>query len=447
MQNEIFEVMPVRKAYMKMALPVVLSMVVTLIYNMVDTFFIAKTGNTNLVAGVSLGAPIFTLMIALGDILGLGGSSVISRLFGEQRVDDGKRLSVFCFYGSLLGGLVVTAVLLVFRTPILNLLGADSETFRYTAQYYTFIALGAPFLILNFTPTNLLRSEGLATQSMIGSIIGTAVNIVLDPVFIFGLNMGAGGAAAATVIGYICADLYFIWVLLTKSRKLSMNPKLLRISASELGAVFAIGFPASITNIMQSIGIALTNRFLLVYGNEKIATMGIVMKINMIAVLVLVGFAFGGQALVGYNYGSGNQKRFHEIVAFAYKFEAAIALCISISLSILAPFLVKAFLKDPELISIGTLMLRLQLLGMIFVAVVLISTCIFQATGKAVEAFILSASRQGFLFAIVLFLASKTAGYYGILASQAISDCLTAVIAVILFRRLFHSLRAEKASL
>ncbi|MDO4623599.1 MAG: MATE family efflux transporter [Eubacteriales bacterium] len=255
MQNEIFEVMPVRKAYMKMALPVVLSMVVTLIYNMVDTFFIAKTGNTNLVAGVSLGAPIFTLMIALGDILGLGGSSVISRLFGEQRVDDGKRLSVFCFYGSLLGGLIVTAILLVFRTPILNLLGADSETFRYTSQYYTFIALGAPFLILNFTPTNLLRSEGLATQSMIGSMIGTAVNIVLDPVFIFGLNMGAGGAAAATVIGYICADLYFIWVLLTKSRKLSMNPKLLRISASELGAVFAIGFPASITNIMQSIGI------------------------------------------------------------------------------------------------------------------------------------------------------------------------------------------------
>ncbi|MDO4623598.1 MAG: MATE family efflux transporter [Eubacteriales bacterium] len=168
------------------------------------------------------------------------------------------------------------------------------------------------------------------------------------------------------------------------------------------------------------------------------------MKINMIAVLVLVGFAFGGQALVGYNYGSGNQKRFHEIVAFAYKFEAAIALCISISLYIFAPFLVKAFFDDMALISLGTLLVSLLLLGMIFVAVVLISTCIFQATGKAVEAFILSASRQGFLFAIVLFLASKTAGYYGILASQAISDCLTAVIAVILFRRLFHSLRAEK---
>ncbi len=434
MQNDIFETMPVRKAYMKMALPVVLSMVVTLIYNLVDTYFIAKTGNTNLVAGVSLGAPIFTLMIALGDILGLGGSSVISRLFGEQKVEDGKRLSVFCFYGALLGGVVVTLILLGFRTPILHVLGTDGDTVYYTSQYYTYIAIGAPFLILSFTPSNILRSEGLAMESMIGSISGAVINMILDPVFIFGLKMGAGGAAIATVIGYICGDLYFVWVLITKSQKLSVNPKLLKVTAAELGAIFAIGFPASITNIMQSIGMTLTNRFLFSYGNDKIAVMGIVMKINMIAVLILVGFAFGGQALVGYNYGAHNHKRFHEIVFFSYKFEVGLAAVISASLAIFASPIVKTFLKDKTLVQTGVQMLRFQLIGMIFVAIVLISTCVFQATGKALGALILSASRQGVIFAIVLIAASKLVGYHGILAAQAISDFFTAIIAILLYR-------------
>ncbi len=437
MQNEIFEVMPVRKAYMKMALPLVLSMVVTLVYNMVDTYFIALTGNTNLVAGVSLGAPIFTLMIALGDIMGLGGSSVISRMFGRQDVEAAKRLSVFCFYGALIGGIGVSVILMVFRAPILTLLGASTETLPHTSQYYTFIALGAPFLIVTFPPSNLLRAEGLATESMVGTITGAVINMILDPIFIFGLKMGAGGAALATVIGYICSDLLFVWVILKKSQKLSVDPRLLRVTAEELRDILAIGFPASITNLMQSLGIMLTNRFLLSYGNDKIATMGIVMKINMIAVLVLIGFAFGGQALVGYNYGSGNKKRFHEIVTFSYKFEVGLALVVSVVMAILSPVLVRIFLKDAALVAIGVPMLRLQVLGMVFVAVVLITTCVFQATGKAVGALILSASRQGVIFAIALVVASKVMGYYGVLAAQAIADFLTAIIAVVLYLRMF----------
>ncbi len=442
MGNEIFETMPVRKAYFKMALPVVFSMVVSLIYNMVDTYFIARTGNTNLVAGVSLGAPIFTLMIALGDILGLGGSSVISRLFGEQKNEDGKRLSVFCFYGAVIGGIVVTAILLIWRAPILNFLGADADTLYYTSQYYTYLSFGAPLIILNFTPSNLLRSEGLAETSMVGSILGAVVNMILDPIFIFGLGMGAAGAAIATVIGYVATDTFFVWALLTKSKKLSVDPRLLKITWKEFGAICAIGFPASITNLMQSIGITLTNRFLLPYGNDKIAAMGIVMKINMIAVLILVGFAFGGQALVGYNYGSKNRKRFNEIVAFSYKVEILLAAVISGVLAIFAPFMVHLFLKEEAMIETGVLMLRFQLAGMIFVAVVLISTCVFQANGKAVNAFILSASRQGVIFAIVLVVASASVGYLGIVAAQAISDFLTAVIAVGLYWNTF--VRKEK---
>ena len=174
-KNDLFEKAPIPRAYFTFALPVVFSMVVSLVYNMVDTFFIAQTGNTDLVAGVSLSAPVFTLMIALGDIFGLGGSSVISRLFGQKLDKDGKRLSVFCFYGAIACGILVTVLLLLFRGPVLTLLGADRDTMTYASQYYTYIALGAPFIIVSYTPLNLLRTEGFATASMVGSILGAGL--------------------------------------------------------------------------------------------------------------------------------------------------------------------------------------------------------------------------------------------------------------------------------
>ncbi len=402
MANEIFEKVPVHKAYFKLALPVVFSMVISLVYNMVDTWFIARTGNTDLVAGVSLGAPVFTLMIALGDIFGLGGSSVISRLFGQKLDADGKRLSVFCFYAAFLCGILVTILMLLFRQPILHLLGADQNTYAYVSEYFTFIVLGAPFIIVSFTPSNLLRTEGFSTASMTGTILGSVINIILDPIFISVLGLGAAGAAIATVLGNIGADLFFVWFLLRKSRKLSISPVGFHISAAEVRQIMAIGFPASITNFMQSFGIALMNRFLLPYGNERVAAMGIVMKVNMIAVLILVGFAFGGQPLIGYNYGAGNHKRLKAILLFAYRFECGMALILAVILSLAARPMIGLFMKDPLIMENGIPMLRLQLVGMPFIAVVLITTCLFQSAGKAWNAFLLSVSRQGVLFALFL---------------------------------------------
>lgn len=433
MENELFEKAPVHKAYFKFALPVVFGMVVSLVYNMVDTYFIAQTGNTDLVAGVSLGAPVFTLMIALGDIFGLGGSSTISRLFGERRERDGRRLSVFCFYAALLCGIAVMLGMLLFRQPILQLLGADADTMPYASQYFTFIAIGSPFIILSMTPSNLLRTEGLSTEAMVGMILGTVVNMILDPVFISLLGWGAAGAAIATVIGNICTDLFFVWVLLTKSKKLSIDLRGFSITAKEFGRIMAIGLPASVTNLMQSLGIALTNRFLLPYGNDKVAAMGIVMKVNLIAVLVLVGFAFGPQPLIGYNYGARNRERLKQILRFCYRFECGLAIVLSAVLSLSASPIMRMFMKDADIVENGVLMLRMQQMGMLFVAVVLVTTTTFQSTGKAWGAFLLSVSRQGAIYAAVLGATSFYARYIGILSAQAISDALTAGLAVGLY--------------
>ena len=267
--------------------------------------------------------------------------------------------------------------------------------------------------------------------------------MILDPVFIFTLGMGAAGAAIATVIGNICTDLFFLWFLLKKSRRLSVDPRGFHIQRGELGQIFAIGIPASVTNLMQSLGMALTNRFLLPYGNDAVAAMGIVMKVNLIAVLVLVGLAFGVQPLIGYNYGAKNSKRLKDILKFSYGFECGTAAVLALLLSAAAPALIRIFMQDPGIIDLGVPMLRFQQAGMIFISVVLVTTSTFQSAGKALGAFLLSVSRQGVIFAIVIFLASKTFGYYGVLASQAVSDCFTAILAAVL---LLHWIHKEKGS-
>lgn len=443
MQNELFESAFVPKAYMKLALPVVLSMMVSLVYNMVDTYFIALTGKQELVAGVSLAAPIFTLMIAFGDIFGLGGSSLISRLFGEKREEEAKRASAFCLWAAIGFGIFVTIVLLVFRTPILKLLGTDAATFEYAGEYYTWIAVGAASIILGLVPSNILRTEGLAMQAMAGSILGSIVNIILDPVFIFGLGQGAAGAAMATVIGNVIADVYYIYVMNKKAKRLSVSLKEIKIPGTMIRDILVIGIPASITNRMQSIMIMITNHYLIAYGTDKVAAMGIALKANMISAFILVGFAFGGQPLVGYNYGARNKKRLKEILRFAYLFEAGLALVFTISISVFAPAIIKIFMNQSDIITNGAMMLRFQQLGMVFMAVTLVSTCVCQSVGSAAGAFALSISRQGVLYAISLMVLNAIFGYTGIIATQACADVLTAVIALAIIRKVLGGMKNE----
>lgn len=433
MGQDIFEKEPVPKAFFHFALPVVIGMVISLVYNMTDTFFISMTGNTNLVAGISLGTPIFTLMIALGDICGLGGSSVISRLFGQKENEHAGKISVFCFYGALIIGVVMAAILLAFRTPILGLLGADSDTMKYAKDYYTGLAIGAPFIILTFTPNNQLRAEGFAKESMYGSILGTVINIILDPIFILTLNFGALGAAIATVIGNICTDIYYIWILHSKTKYLSISPALFSVNLSDIRDILAIGVPASITNLMQSFAIMMTNRSLLPYGNDKIAAWGVSSKILMIAALVLVGFSFGGQPLFGYNYGAKNYKRFKEVIRFSYFFVLSLGVALSAILAILAPWMMGVFDLEENVQKVAVVILRFQLIGIFFMAITLVTTCIFQSTGKAFGAFCLSVGRQGVIFFVVLLIMKGILGYQGILVSQPIADALTALLAMVLF--------------
>ena len=434
-QNEqtVFSDTHVPRAYFKLAVPLVCSMVVTLIYNLADTYFVAQTGDTNIVAGVSLGMPVFTLLMALGNVFGQGGSSLISRLLGQQDTQGVRRVSSFCFYGTLLSGVLIAAVMLAARTPLVWLLGASDETFAHASDYYFWLAAGAPVIMLSFIHSNLLRAEGMSRESMAGTILGAVVNIVLDPLFISTLGMGAAGAAIATVIGYFCADLFYGAAVVRKSRVLSLDIRLMAIPARHLGQIMGIGIPAAVVNVMQSAAAVLMNQFLLPYGNDKIAAMGIVLKVSMIALLLLTGFAFGGQPLFGYYYGAGDKKRFAALLRFCLGFISAAALALTAGICLAAPALMRLFMDNDSIVRDGVVMLRWQVVTMVFVGVVLLLSILFQSTGKAAASFVLSVSRQGVVFALALVAARALAGYTGILAAQAIADALTALLAAGLF--------------
>ena len=431
---------PLWKMYLTMALPSVLNMVTTMIYSIADTWFISATGNTALIAGVSLNAPVLTLLMAFGNIFGQGGSTLLSQLIGRRDTRSVRHVSAACFYLALAAGAISGIVMLLFRTPILYLLGASEGTFQYASSYYTWMAVGSPLIVLSFVPRNTLRSEGMSTESMACTMSGTILNIILDPILIFGFGMGAAGAAAATVLGYVLTDLYSVVIMVRKSTMLSVSVREIRISGSSLAGIFSIGIPSAITNIMQSVSAVLVNQFLGTYGDDRIAAMGIAIKIAMVGQLVLVGMTFGSLPLFAYYFGSENRERFSQLTLFCLKVILITAAVLSAALFIFAPQLSRLFVSEEGLLRMCTQMLRLQVISLIFVGIVLLLTIIFQSMGRAKEMFFLSISRQGIIFLAVLLIASYLGGYCGVIASQAISDVVSAVIAVILYLRLQRQL-------
>lgn len=432
--DELFAKTPVRKAYFKLALPVVMSMITTMIYNLADTMFVAKTGRPDLVAGVTIGGPLFTFLLAVADIFGLGGSSVVSRLLGEQRHALAKRVSSFCLYASVITGLVLTGLLIIFEHPILHLLGAKPATYQEAAAFYRVLSLGAVFVIFSIVPQNLIRTEGLASQAMVATIVGTVLAIILDPIFLFIFHWGTAGVALANVIGYFFTDLLLVWMVVKKARYISLNIHQSRIHKREIGEVVAIGIPGSITNFALTFGMALLNSSLAVYGASTVAAMGITQKIYGVVILVIVGFAFGAQPFIGFNYGAKQWQRLREILRFDFLVEAVYAVIAGGLLIIFARPVAALFMDQAVIIHAASYMLIATLVTTPLVGLIMVYTTVFQSIGNARGALIMSISRQGIIYWLVLETLKHSFGYNGIVWSQAVSDVLTCLLGYWLYR-------------
>ncbi|WP_338208539.1 MATE family efflux transporter [Lactiplantibacillus paraxiangfangensis] len=440
--NDLFEKAPIPKAYMQLALPVVLGMVASMIYNLADTFFVAQTGNADLVAGIALGSPLFTFMLAVGDIFGLGGSAVISRALGKHDYQQSARVSSFCFYVAIALSLVLTGLLLIFEAPILNLLGATAATRPYVADFYRVLVIGSTFIIVSLVPGNIIRTEGLAQFSMIATISGTILTIILDPLFLFVFHWGASGVAFANVLGF-AVNTGLLVLFMRRAKSLSLAPKQAHISRPAFKAVIAVGIPASLTNLTQSFGMMLLNSYLAAYGAQAVAAMGIVQKIYMVVMMVMVGFAFGAQPLIGYTYGAKNWERLRATLRYDLKIEGGYALICAIILITFAPQLIKLFMTQTAIVSMGTVMLRAMLITTPLVGFILVFTTVFQSVGAGTSALIMALSRQAVLLGLAIVILGYLFGLNGIIWAQPVADVLTCLIGWILYRRTFKSTQFE----
>lgn len=432
--DELFSKAPVKKAYFTLALPVVLGMITTMIYNLADTMFVSKTGNPRLVAGVTIGSPLFTFLLAVSDIFGLGGSSVVSRLLGEKKDGLAKRVSSFCQYGGIIAGLLLTILLLIFEKPVLHLLGATAADYNEAATFYRVLSLGSVFIIYSIIPQNLIRTEGLASQAMIATIAGTILAIILDPIFLFIFHWGTAGVALANVIGYVLSDIILVTMINKYAKYVNLNLNRARISGHTVKDVIAIGIPGSITNFAMTFGMALLNSSLAAYGANIVAAMGITQKIYSIVTMVIVGFAFGAQPLVGYNYGARQWSRLREILRFDFLVQIVYAVIVGGLLIIFARPVVALFMNQPTIVHAASYMLLATLVTTPFVGIVMVYTTVFQSIGNARGAFIMSISRQGIIYWLVMEVLRHTLGYHGIVWSQAVSDVLTCLLGYWLYR-------------
>ena len=433
-ENDLMSGMKVSQAVAKMAIPSVISSLVTVVYNMADTFFVGQTGDSLQVAAVSLTNPIFILLMAFANMFGMGGSAVASMAMGEKNETRVKNTSSFVTYASLITGILFALILYLFMNPILHLFGANEQTYAF-AQGYTFhIAYGAPFIIWSAASSFIVRAEGASKEAMIGSMIGTIVNIILDPVFISGFDMGAAGAAIATTIGNILASIYYLWYFLKKSQVFSILPKYFTCRNQILTRVCATGLPTAIFSALMSISTIVLNQILVAYGNAPVAAIGIVFKANMFITFLQMGLANGVQPLLGYNYGAGNQKRFIAVDRFTKKCCIIVGLLATALFFFLREPIIRLFINDTDVVHYGVQMLVAYMLSGPFIGILFANMNCLQSTGNALPATILSILRQGLLLIPLLYLLNAIFGLNGVIYGQALTDYVAIGLSVLFWK-------------
>lgn len=433
-ENDLMSSMKVSQAVAKMTIPSVISSLVTVVYNMADTFFVGQTGDPLQVAAVSLTNPIFILLMAFANMLGMGGSAVASMAMGEKNETRVKNTSSFVTYTSLIIGILFALILYLFMNPILHLFGANEQTYAF-AQGYTFhIAYGAPFIIWSAASSFVVRAEGASKEAMIGSMIGTVVNIILDPVFISGFGMGTAGAAIATTIGNILASIYYLWYFLKKSQAFSILPKYFTCRNQVLTRVCATGLPTAIFSALMSISTIVLNQILVAYGNAPVAAIGIVFKANMFITFLQMGLANGVQPLLGYNYGAGNQKRFIAVDRFTKKCCVIVGLLATALFFLLREPIIRFFINDADVVHYGVQMLVAYMLSGPFIGILFANMNCLQSTGNALPATILSVLRQGLLLIPLLYLLNAVFGLNGVIYGQALTDYVAIGLSVLFWK-------------
>lgn len=435
-REKIFASYPIPKAVAALALPCVLSNIVNVIYNMADTYFVSLMEDTNATAAVSITMPVFLFFVAFGNIFGVGGSAYISRSLGAGKRERVKQISSFCVFSSIGAGVLLLSLILIFINTLVSGLGASAGAVsEYSRDYLKYIALGGPLIVTSITASNLIRGEGAAKESMIGMMIGTVTNIILDPVMILIFDMGVGGAAIATVIGNLASVVYYAFYLIRGNSILSCNPKRFYAGDRIAANVIPIGVPAAINNILMSLSNIILNNLMKDYGEAAVAALGIAMKVNMLIVFVQMGMGMGIQPLIGYSFGAKNIKRLKGTIKFTILCTVIFGTILSVLYFIFTSSIINLFNgeNDPLVTEYGVKILRALIITGPFIGIMFAFNFAFQGMGKPVPSLVLSLGRQGLIFLPVVIIMNRIFAFDGIIYAQPAADLICVVLSAIMF--------------
>lgn len=448
-KKRIFEDAPIPKAVAALTIPTVLSSLVMMLYNLADTYFVGMLNDAAQTAAVTLAAPVLLAFNAVNNLFGIGSSSMMSRALGRKDYETVYQSSAFGFYCALFFGLLFSLLCTVFKTPLLNILGADEITAGATEAYLLWtVFLGAAPSILNVVMAHMVRAEGSAFHASIGTMSGCILNIILDPIFIlpWGLNMGAAGAGCATFISNCVACGYYLVLLRVKRGKtfVCISPKKFSLNGAIVKGVCGVGIPASIQNLLNVTGMTVLNNFTSSFGADAVAAMGIAHKVNMIPMYIALGIGQGIMPLISYNYASGNIDRMKSCFNFTAKLSLGLLFSITAIFYFLAEPIVSLFIQKAEIVAYGGEFLRGMCLAMPFLCYDFLAVGVYQACGMGKYSLVFAIMRKIVLEIPALFILNRLWPLYGLAYAQTVAEVILGIAAFVTISRLFKRLYKER---
>ncbi|MBQ4578851.1 MAG: MATE family efflux transporter [Clostridia bacterium] len=438
---------PISRIIPKMAIPTIIAFLINSIYSLADTFFVSSLG-TNATAAVSVNSSLDQIIMMAGSMLAIGANSYIARLLGAKREDEANQVLSVAFFIALAFGTVLAVFGCIFMTPMVRLLGATETCLQFSIDYATYVLLVAPFMATSFVMNQCLRAEGSAVLSMIGMGFGSILNCVLDPIFIFTLDLGVAGASMATAISKLVSFAILIFPYLTKRSVLRISVKYFQPSREILTQIVKIGSSSMFRSGLAVIAAIILNNIAGSISDAVLAGIGVTNKIMMFPFSVILGFGSGFQPVTGFNWGA---KRFDRVLE-SYRFSAKCALLISAAmalvLGIFANQVILLFAEaDAEMQAIGALSIRLQCIALPIHAWVAVVNMFCSGLGKAKGALLLATARQGSCFLPIVYPLARLFGANGVASVQAVADVLTLCLAAPLIRKVLKEVKARAAEL
>ncbi|EPY2272292.1 MATE family efflux transporter [Clostridium sporogenes] len=436
---------PIPKALLAMGLPIMIGMMINALYNLVDAYFVGGLG-TSQMGAISVAFPLGQVVVGLGLLFGNGASSYIPRLLGHGDRETANKVASTALYSSIFVGAVIIICTIIFLNPLLKLLGATESILPYAITYTSIYVISSIFNVFNVTINNIVASEGAAKTTMCALLTGAILNMILDPIFIYVLDLGVAGAAIATAISQIVSTLVYLGYVLRKKSVFSFSIKECCFSKEIMSEILKIGIPTLVFQLLTSLSITLINMQAKGYGDSVIAGMGAVTRIISMGSLMVFGFIKGFQPIAGYSYGAKKYERLYEAIKTSIKWSTIFCAIFGLIIALFPTKIISQFTTDDmELINIGQSALRANGLSFFLFGYYTVYSSLFLSLGKAKKGFILGACRQGICFVPVILVVPMIWGINGILYAQPISDVISTIITVLMAAHLHKELNAIKS--